>query len=224
MRYQYGSDGGSVVTDSDGDIQVARSGTVWTAKAGGSQITDILTLAGAPTGGNVVTDSLGRLAFQGPDDVTATLWWDSAGGTRWAVLPTETDRIARLQVETYGVLASAVGAPGGVAELDGSGDVPQSQLPDLSASYVAYPAGGQAGDTLVRGSGSSVSWGRLTAGTIAPWDALEDLTGPRWIAHRGGALLAPENSIEAMRMSCELGADAIEIDVYKVVGGGLCHA
>jgi glycerophosphoryl diester phosphodiesterase len=221
MRYQYGSDGGSVVTDADGDIQTGRSGTVWTAKSGGSQITDILTLAGTPTGGNVVTDSLGRLAFQGPDGVTATMWWDTGGGTRWAVLPTETDRIARLQVETYGVLASTVGEPGGVAELDGAGEVPASQLPDLSASYVAYPAGGQAGDTIIRGSGSSVSWGRLTAGTIAPWDGLEDLTGPRWIAHRGAAMLAPENTREAFRMSSELNADAIELDVYKVADGGL---
>jgi glycerophosphoryl diester phosphodiesterase len=221
MRYQYGSDGGAVVTDSDGDIQAARSATVWTAKSGGSQVTDILTLAGVPTGGNVVTDSLGRLAFQGPDSVTATLWWDSAGGTRWAVLPTETDRIARAAVDTYGVLASKVGAANGVAQLDGTSKVPQAQLPDLSATYVHYPAGGQTGDTLIRGSGSSVSWGRLTSGTIAPWAALESLTGPRWIAHRAGGGLAPENSIEAMRMSCELGADAIEIDVYKVADGGL---
>lgn len=221
MRYQYGSDGGAVVTDSDGDIQAARSGTVWTAKSGGSQVTDILTLAGVPTGGNVITDSLGRLAFQGPDNVTSTLWWDSSGGTRWAVLPTETDRVARRQVETYGVLASAVGAASGVAQLDGGGHVPQAQLPDLSATYVHYPAGGQAGDSLIRGSGSTVSWGRLTAGTIAPWAALENLTGPRWIAHRAGSLLAPENSLEAMRMACELNTDAIEIDVYKVADGGL---
>lgn len=221
MRYQYGSDGGAVVTDAAGNAQAARSGTVWTARAGGSQVTDILELDNTPTGGNVLTDELGRLAFQGPDGVTATLWWDSGGGTRWAVLPTETDRIARQQVEQYGVLASTVGEPDGIAELDSSGNVPQAQLPDLSASYVPYPAGGQAGDTLVRGSGSSVSWGRLTAGTIAPWAGLEDLDAPRWIAHRGAALLAPENSIEAIRMSAALDADAVEIDVYKVSDGGL---
>ncbi|KPC84465.1 hypothetical protein ADL35_17190, partial [Streptomyces sp. NRRL WC-3753] len=47
------------------------------------------------------------------------------------------------------------------------------------------------------------------------------MPGPRWIAHRGGSLLAPENSIEAMRMAVELNADAIEMDVYKVADGGL---
>lgn len=221
MRYQYGSDGGDVVTDSAGNVQAARSGTVWTARTGGSSVTDILTLAGATTGGNVVTDSLGRLAFQGPDNVIATLWWDSGGGTRWAVQPTQPDAVALRVVQTNGILIGEKGAASGVATLTSGGKVPAGQMPDLSASYVPYPAGGQAGDTLIRGSGSSVSWGRLTAGTIAPWAALEDLAGPRWFAHRGGSLLAPENTIEAIRMAVALGADAVEIDVYKVADGSL---
>ncbi|MER7623959.1 glycerophosphodiester phosphodiesterase family protein [Streptomyces sp. NPDC126503] len=221
MRYQYGSDGGAVVTDTDGDVQAGRSGTVWTARAGGSQVTDILNLDGTPTGGNVVTDTRGRIAFQGPDEVTATLWWDTGGGIRWAIHPTETDRIARTQVETYGILASTRGEPGGTATLDGAGHVPQDQLPDLSDSYVPYPPGGQAGDTLIRGAGQAVFWGRSSAGTVSPWAALESQTAPRWIGHRGAALLAPENTRESMRTAVALGVDAIEIDVYKTVDGGL---
>ncbi|MGA5869243.1 glycerophosphodiester phosphodiesterase [Streptomyces cinereoruber] len=221
MRYTYGSDGGDVVTDTAGNVQTARSGTVWTARSGGAQVTDILTLAGTPTGGNVVTDSRGRLAFQGPDDTTATLWWDTGGGVRWAVQPTEMDRIARTQVETYGLLASARGAANGVASLGPDGKVPAGELPDQSASYVPYPAGGQSGDTLMRGAGQAVYWGRSSAGTVSPWAALEAQTGPRWVAHRGAALLAPENTIEAVRMSSALNADAVEIDVYKVADGGL---
>ncbi|MER5312666.1 glycerophosphodiester phosphodiesterase family protein [Streptomyces sp. NPDC002773] len=221
MRYQYGSTGGDVVTDTDGDILTGRPGTVWTARAGGSTVTDILALDGTPTGGSVVTDSRGRVEFQGPDGVTATLWWDSGGGVRWAVQPTEPDRIARRQVEIYGVLASTVGEPEGVAELDVDGHVPQDQLPDLSASYVPYPAGGQEGDTLIRGADEGVFWGRSSAGTVSPWAALESQAGPRWVAHRGAALLAPENTTEAFRMSVALQADAIEIDVYKTLDGGL---
>jgi glycerophosphoryl diester phosphodiesterase len=53
------------------------------------------------------------------------------------------------------------------------------------------------------------------------WQELEALPGPRWIAHRGGSLLAPENSVEAMRAACELDADALEFDVYRVADGGL---
>ncbi|MFF5473320.1 glycerophosphodiester phosphodiesterase [Streptomyces achromogenes] len=221
MRYQYGSDGGSVVTDSAGNAIVGRPGTVWTARIGGSQVTDILTLTGTATGGTVTTDTKGRIAFQGPDGATATYWWDGGDGTRWAILPTETDRIARAQVDAYSIPTAAKGAANGVATLDSGGKVPSGQLPDLSGSYVPYPAGGQAGDTLIRGAGSTVTWGRLTAGTVAPWSGLDALTAPRWIAHRGGSLLAPENTIEAMRMSAELGADAIELDVYKVADGGL---
>ncbi|MFD8199966.1 glycerophosphodiester phosphodiesterase [Streptomyces sp. NPDC059701] len=221
MRYQYGSDGGSVVTDAAGNAVVGRPGTVWTARTGGSAVTDLLTLAGAATGGTITTDSKGRIAFQGPDGATATLWWDGGDGTRWAILPTETDRIARAQVDTYGIPAAAAGAAGGVATLDTGGKVPSGQLPDLSSSYVPYPAGGQAGDTLIRGAGSAVTWGRLTAGTVSPWAALEQLPGPRWIAHRGGSLLAPENTIEAYRLADQLGADALELDVYRTADGGL---
>ncbi|MEW5658365.1 glycerophosphodiester phosphodiesterase family protein [Streptomyces cinereoruber] len=56
---------------------------------------------------------------------------------------------------------------------------------------------------------------------VSPWAALEEQPGPRWVAHRGAALLAPENTIEAVRMSAALNADAVEIDVYKVADGGL---
>ncbi|WP_432137663.1 glycerophosphodiester phosphodiesterase [Streptomyces sp. bgisy154] len=221
MRYQYGSDGGSVVTDAAGTIQPGRSGTVWTALAGGSQVTDLLDLDGTPNGGSVVTDSRGRLAFQGPDGATATYWWDGGDGTRWAVLPTETDRIARAQVDTYAVPASAVGAANGVPELDAGGTVPAAQLPDLSASYLARPAGGTSGDALLRDAGGDPYWGRLTPGTVATWDSLDQVAAPRWIAHRGGSLLAPENSLEAFRNADALAADAIELDVYLVADGGL---
>ncbi|MER7813714.1 glycerophosphodiester phosphodiesterase family protein [Streptomyces sp. NPDC006798] len=222
MRYQYGQDGGAVVTDAAGNAITGRPGTVWTTLTGGSQVTDLVDLAGVSTGGTVTTDSRGRVLFQGPDAVTATLWWDGGDGTRWAIAPTEPDRIARQQVEQYGVLASAVGSPGGVAGLDGAGTVPQAQLPDLSASYLPVPPGGQPGDSLVRGAtATDTSWARLTSGTVAPWSSLDALPGPRWVAHRGAALLAPENTIEAIRMSSALAADAVEIDVFKTIDGGL---
>ena len=36
---------------------------------------------------------------------------------------------------------------------------------------------------------------------------------PLVVAHRGGAGLAPENTLAAFRMALEVGADAIELDV-----------
>ena len=55
----------------------------------------------------------------------------------------------------------------------------------------------------------------------ATWTDLEVRPAPRWIAHRGGRWMAPENTIEAYRMAAELGIDAIEIDVYRLQDGGL---
>ncbi|MDF6043262.1 glycerophosphodiester phosphodiesterase [Streptomyces sp. JH14] len=56
---------------------------------------------------------------------------------------------------------------------------------------------------------------------VATWADLANLPAPRWIAHRGGRWLAPENTVEAYRMAAELGIDAIEIDVYRLQDGGL---
>lgn len=55
----------------------------------------------------------------------------------------------------------------------------------------------------------------------ATWAALAEKPAPRWIAHRGGRFMAPENTVEAYRMAAELGIDAIEIDVYLLQDGGL---
>ncbi|MBY8880221.1 glycerophosphodiester phosphodiesterase [Actinacidiphila acidipaludis] len=61
----------------------------------------------------------------------------------------------------------------------------------------------------------------MTTPTPPLWTLLENQPGPRWIAHRGGSLLAPENTIEALRAADQLGADAAEMDVYVVADGGL---
>ncbi|MFE6426731.1 glycerophosphodiester phosphodiesterase [Streptomyces rochei] len=100
-------------------------------------------------------------------------------------------------------------------------EVAQEALATAQAAIPSPAVDGSAGDALLLGENGAPVWGRLTSGTVAPWAALEAANGPRWIAHRGGALLAPENTIEAVRMSSALNADAVEIDVYKVADGGL---
>lgn len=38
---------------------------------------------------------------------------------------------------------------------------------------------------------------------------------PEFIAHRGASYLAPENTVAAAKLAWELGADAVEVDVYQ---------
>jgi glycerophosphoryl diester phosphodiesterase len=46
-----------------------------------------------------------------------------------------------------------------------------------------------------------------------------DRPGPWLVAHRGGSLLAPENTLVAFDRAAELGADALEIDVRRTRDG-----
>src|SRR5512138_48059 len=46
-----------------------------------------------------------------------------------------------------------------------------------------------------------------------------DLPGPWLVAHRGGAALAPENTLTAFERAAALGADALEIDVRLTSDG-----
>lgn len=58
----------------------------------------------------------------------------------------------------------------------------------------------------------------------AVWVALRpflDLPGPWLVAHRGGSLLAPENTLPAFDRAAALGADALEIDVRRTSDGGV---
>jgi glycerophosphoryl diester phosphodiesterase len=46
-----------------------------------------------------------------------------------------------------------------------------------------------------------------------------DLPGPWLVAHRGGSLVAPENTLDAFGVAAKLGADAIETDVRLSADG-----
>src|SRR3989442_13687915 len=44
---------------------------------------------------------------------------------------------------------------------------------------------------------------------------------PRFVVHRGGAALWPENSLLAFRNAIALGSDLLEFDVHLAAGGGV---
>lgn len=61
----------------------------------------------------------------------------------------------------------------------------------------------------------------MTTPTPPMWTSLENLPAPRWIAHRGGGLVFPENTLDAFMGAVQLNADAIELDVWLTRDGGL---
>ena len=44
---------------------------------------------------------------------------------------------------------------------------------------------------------------------------------PRLVVHRGGGLLAPENTLDAMRAGAQCGAKAVEFDIQTTKDGRL---
>jgi glycerophosphoryl diester phosphodiesterase len=50
---------------------------------------------------------------------------------------------------------------------------------------------------------------------------MKDTTRPQAVAHRGGAGLAPENTLSAFRKALELGVDAVELDLHMSKDGAL---
>lgn len=63
----------------------------------------------------------------------------------------------------------------------------------------------------------------MSPGKPAAPSRLHEKENPRTlvIAHRGGAGLAPENTLAAFRRSAELGADILEIDIRRTLDGEL---
>jgi glycerophosphoryl diester phosphodiesterase len=59
------------------------------------------------------------------------------------------------------------------------------------------------------------------AGIVVAVMAHAQLTRPLVVAHRGGAGLAPENSLAAFRQALDLGVDALELDVHLSRDGEL---
>lgn len=93
-RYFYGGSGADVIarpissTDDDLELALGVTYSVYTARTGGTQVTDLLSVAGAPI--SEVTPDEHGVRFQGPDGMIQALWLqnqDDAAEPRWAVIP-----------------------------------------------------------------------------------------------------------------------------------------
>lgn len=80
-RRTFGGTAADFLTDSRGNVESGGTGTVWTARTGGTQITDLLDANGAPvTTVSALASPEGMVLFSGPDDGTSVVWVDFGGG------------------------------------------------------------------------------------------------------------------------------------------------
>lgn len=91
-RFVYGGGGDAEVVSPTGVPRASAPAGVYSARVGGSLVTDILDMSGTGLSGTVTTDAFGQAIFQGPDAYTATLWLDFGTGPRWGVAPKMLDQ------------------------------------------------------------------------------------------------------------------------------------
>jgi hypothetical protein len=80
-RHLYGATAGDVTATRSGDIVGGVTLTVWDARTGGTQVTDLVTIGETATG-TVTSDTDGNVLFYGPADSIDSLWVDSGVGSR----------------------------------------------------------------------------------------------------------------------------------------------
>lgn len=195
MQYTYGGTPADVLTDRAGNV-IPDYPVIVRAAGTGQQITALYETDG--------TTPIGQLRSNPDGD-------DQPG----AIRAFRIDDVTEIEYEYTGTS----GEP--VRWYQAGREVAQEALTTAQAALPRPATAGRDGDALLLGANGQPVWGRLTSGTVSPWAALEAAPAPRWIAHRGAALLAPENTIESFRAASALNADAIELDVYKVADGGL---
>lgn len=130
---------------------------------------------------------------------------------------------------SIGVFAGAVQMIGSVAFVSvifARFRVPQSQevsVYELMKQYAWYSKIGRRRTAAVLTMVFILAEGCYLAGLAVSYDtSLETLMGDMEItAHRGGARMAPENTVSALKYSIECGADFAEIDVQETKDGEL---
>jgi hypothetical protein len=129
----------TAVADPDNTLKLARNATgitTWTAQTGGTQVTDLQNMAGGAIT-TVSTDANGGFQFKGPDEIYQ-LWMDSgigarqlaisqAGSSAMAASFAAKADLGHTHTGTY-IASSEKAAASGVASLNSSSQVPDSQL------------------------------------------------------------------------------------------------
>jgi hypothetical protein len=92
-RFIYGGGGDGDIIRTTGLPYISAVALVYDSRTGGSQITDLLTMAGSAIT-QVTTDAYGQAVFYGPDAYIGVLWLDFGSGVRWGLSPKAVDLAA----------------------------------------------------------------------------------------------------------------------------------
>src|SRR5574343_806559 len=85
-RNMYGATSADFTVTAAGRVVPGAVLTVWTARTGGTQVTDLLD-ADSVAATTVTSGGDGSVVFYGPDETRDTLWLSSGQGSRVAVRP-----------------------------------------------------------------------------------------------------------------------------------------
>lgn len=128
--------------------------SVWTARVGGSQITDLVALDGVTAVTTVTADGQGFYAFYAPDGMTANVWAESGTGARKVTQVTESPAISSQVVAKAGDTMSGrlvlSGDP--VLEMHAA----TKQYVDEHSSGSVNIEGGELSGNLVLGNGADL--------------------------------------------------------------------
>jgi hypothetical protein len=92
-RFLYGGGGDGDIIKPSGVPYINANASVYNARTGGTQVTDLQNAAGSSIT-SITTDSSGQALFYGPDNYIGVLWLDFGSGIRWALSPKAVDLAA----------------------------------------------------------------------------------------------------------------------------------
>lgn len=195
MRHLFGGSTADYAMERVGNQLLLRpgvTGTVWDAAVGGTQLTDLTDVSGAPTS-SVVAAADGAVSFYGPDEVTAC-FIDFGYGRRYSLVAVDIAQTVASRVD--GVVAAA--ADDATAKSD-------------AARVAAVSAAASSAAALYLPNAIT---------TVDAFFATASPTSPRYFAHRGGGMVRPEHTMVGYRASAAMGFP-LEVSVNVDASGEL---
>jgi len=154
-RNMYGATSADFTLTSGGRVVPGATLTIWSARTGGTQITDLLDVDSVATT-TVTSDADGSIVYYGPNDDKTVHWADSGVGGRIAIRPVDiTGDPPVLSIGTVGTGTAA-------ASLTGTSEAPVLNL--------TLPSAGANGVNTAAIQDNAVTSAKIADGTIATAD------------------------------------------------------